>query len=108
MIFPHGCLGISRVGTGCAWPGRSDAVSLSPAGSAPSRLTMPLGTAGGSELEVDEGTAFPLFREDRDRHQSEKRTDQPGGRALDGDFERLAAHRPVRADDPADDDDRVD
>ena len=42
MIRPHGCLGMSRVGTGCACPGRSDAVRRRPAGSAPSRLTMPL------------------------------------------------------------------
>src|SRR6185369_17939387 len=102
-MLPHGCAGTSRVGTGWAWPGRSDAVSRSPAGSAPSRSTMPFGTGRESELEVDEGTAFPLFRENRDGHDREDGADQPRRRALDRDLERLAAHPPVSPDDRRDD-----
>src|SRR5438270_4592627 len=59
-ILTHGRVGMSRVGTGCAWPGRFAAVCLSPAGRAPSR-TPRISALWASECEIDEGTALPLL-----------------------------------------------
>src|SRR4051812_17825451 len=59
-ILAHGLAEISRVGTGCAWPGRLAAVCLSPGGSAPSRTPV----SPRSEGEVDECTALPLLDDD--------------------------------------------
>src|SRR3954454_24563759 len=62
-IFTHGRAGMSRVGTGCAWPGRSAAVFLSPGGRAPSRVPV----SPTSEGEVDERTALPLLDHNREQ-----------------------------------------
>src|ERR1700756_4836948 len=59
-IFTQGRAGTSRVGTGCAWPGRSAAVFLNPGGSAPARAPV----SPRSEGEIDECTALPLLDDD--------------------------------------------
>src|SRR6476646_8477395 len=99
---PHGCIGMSRTGTGCATPGRSDAVWRTKPGrskAAPSATT-PAGAATiaarvASELEIDEGIAISLRDHDRERHQRPGHGNRRGGRARDHRLERAVAHLPV-------------
>ena len=56
QIGPQGRGGISRSGTGCATPGRSEAVSRTK----PGRAIMTSARNIASELEIDEGIACPL------------------------------------------------
>src|SRR5437016_2007757 len=97
-ILVQGRSGMSRVGTGCAWPGRLDAVCLRPAGSAPSRT--PLSSAlWALECEIDEGTALPLLDDHCKQQDRPNAGDCDCGRALQHRFQRGVPHRHVSPED---------
>src|SRR4249919_3817000 len=98
-IFTHGRAGMSRVGTGCAWPGRSDAVFLSPGGSAPSRVPV----SPRSEGEVDECTALPLLDDDREQQKRPNARDGDRWSSLDHRLERRVPHREMSSENAGDD-----
>src|SRR5207253_9966699 len=104
-ILTHGRVGMSRVGTGCAWPGRLAAVCLKPAGSAPSR-TPRTSALCASECEIYEGTALPLLDDHCEQQHRPNARDRDRWRAFDHRFQCRVAHREMSPEDRRDDDDR--
>src|SRR5690242_17284157 len=90
---------MSRTGTGCATPGRSDAVSRTGTNAGCGAAAAP----APSELEIDEGIARSLRDHDRERHDRPDDRYDRRRRARNRGFERARAHEPVREHDAADD-----